>query len=166
MIQLSLNLSYQDDVRVDVSVNVEPKKPKRIRSKNPKKKILYQIITREDGTVINDFENWRTLRGYAVELFQLCGFIPFFGSERIEQCGIRVMHDVYDKEPYTHEGNEYMGQSFDHYEAEVIGAELLPVLDRITIYKEIIDRLRSNMHIEQAVREVQPIIEELKNGKA
>lgn len=163
MIQLSLNLEFENTEDAPQQVI---KKPKRIRSKHPKKKILYQIITREDGTVINDLENWRTLRGYAVELFEVCGIIPFFGAESIEQDGIRVMHDTYERETYVHQGNEYIGQEFEHYEAEVVGAELLPVKDRIIIYKEVLDRIKNGAELKQAVGDVLPIIEGLKNGKA
>lgn len=157
MNQLSFNLEYTQPEK-------ETKKPKRIRNKNPKKKILYQVITTEDGSVINDYDNWRTLRGYAVELYKLCGFIPFFGAECIEQDGIRVWHDVYEREPYEHQGVTFMGQKFEHYEAEVIGTEFMPVIERITIYKEILSRLYNNMALKQAVNEVIPIIEGLKNG--
>lgn len=161
MIQLSLNLEFENPEDAPQQVI---KKPKRIRSKHAKKKILYQIITREDGTVINDFDNWRTLRGYAVELFELCGFIPFGDIESSEQHGITVWHDIYKREPYTHQGKTYIGQEFEHYEAEVNGAELLPVLDRIKIYEEVLSRLKGGLSLEQTMEQVKPIIEEIKDG--
>lgn len=156
-VQLTLNLIYDDKPP-------EKKKPKRIRSKNPKKKILWQVIKTVDGRIINDYNNWRTLRGLAVELYQLCGFMPFGEVESISQCGITVWHDVYKREKYEHQGNTYTGQDFEHYEAEVTGAELLPVLDRIKIYKEVISRLKQGLSLEQTMQEVKPIIEGIKEA--
>lgn len=159
---MSVQLTIQFD---DDNNNIKPpekKKPKRIRSKNPKKKILWQVIKTTDGRIINDYNNWRTLRGLAVELYQLCGFMPFGSIESVTQCGITVWHDVYIREEYEHQGNIYTGQDFEHYEAEVTGAELLPVLDRIKIYKEVISRLKQGLSLEQTMQEVKPIIEGIK----
>lgn len=139
------------------------KKPKRIRSKNPKKKV-YKNDTTADGVIIDDFTNWRTLREYAVELYSLCGFIPFGAEEYTEQYGIVVWHDTYTREEYTHQGNLYIGQDFEHYEAEVKGTELLPVLDRIKIYREVIARLKQGLTLEETMNEVIHIIEDIKRG--
>ena len=158
-VQLTLNFTYSEDIKPP-----EKKKPKRIRSKNPKKKILWQVIETVDGRIINDYNNWRTLRGLAVELYQLCGFMPFGEVESVTQCGITVWHDVYKREEYEHQGNTYTGQDFEHYEAEVTGAELLPVLDRIKIYKEVISRLKQGLSLEQTMQEVKPIIEGIKEA--
>ena len=157
-VQLTLNFTYGEDIKPP-----EKKKPKRIRSKNPKKKVYRNDVT-IDGVIIDDVKNWRTLRGYAVELYKLCGFIPFGSVESIEQCGITVVHETYKREPYEHQGNLYIGQEFEHYEAEVTGTGLLPVLDRIKIYKEVISRLKQGLSLEQTMQEVKPIIEDIKEA--
>lgn len=161
---MSVQLTIQFDVDNNNVKPPEKKKPKRIRSKNPKKKILWQVIKTVDGRIINDYNNWRTLRGLAVELYQLCGFMPFGNVESVTQCGITVWHDVYIREEYEHQGNTYTGQDFEHYEAEVTGAELLPVLDRIKIYEEVISRLKQGLSLEQTMQEVKPIIEGIKEA--
>ena len=161
-VQLTLNFNNKD-----IKSDVEPpkkKKPKRIRSKNPKKKILWQVIKTVDGRIINDYNNWRTLRGLAVELYQLCGFMPFGSIESVTQCGITVWHETHHREPYEHQGKLYIGQEFEHYEAEVTGTELLPVLYRIKIYEEVISRLKQGLSLEQTMQEVKPIIEGIKEA--
>lgn len=158
-VQLTLNFTYNEDVKPP-----KKKKPKRIRSKNPKKKILWQVIKTTDGKIINDYNNWQTLRGYAVELYELCGFMPFGSIESVTQCGITVWHDVYIKEKYKHNGKTFNGQEFEHYEAEVDGTGLLPVLDRIKIYEEVISRLKQGLSLEQTMQEVKPIIEGIKEA--
>lgn len=157
-VQLTINFNPNDDVKIP-----EKKKPKRIRSKNPKKKVYRNDVT-IDGVIIDDYHNWRTLRGYAVELYKLCGFIPFGNVESVEQFGITVWHDTYKKEPYVHQGKLYLGQEFEQYEAEVTGTGLLPVSDRIKIYKEVISRLKEGLSLEQTMQEVKPIIEDIKEA--
>lgn len=76
--------------------------------------------------------------------------------------GIRIYYMVYEAGEYDYFGNIYQGESFQVFQAEIIGTENLLINDRISLHTKLLEYLDEGVELKKAVELVQPDITRIK----
>lgn len=96
---------------------------------------------------------------------QLASFLPiplFLKEEAVfDYNGVKGWYMVYSPEIYEYDNKSYAGEQFNVIEAEITGTENFNITDRIQLHEKLINLLRQDVELNNAIKLVQQDVKEL-----
>lgn len=106
--------------------------------------------------VISDYQKLDTLYS------RIANYLPsplLSNSEAVfTYNGLNAWYNIYTDDMYSYQGQEYRGENFKSFQAEIIGTENFELNKRIELHSKLLDLLRNGADLDKAVEILQPEI--------